>query len=808
MEHRLVTGGEQFLPFARSRIKALRATGLAYASQQFEIDGCSVKVRIAGEHEYIKLDGGLETLLMDSGVVDLGYLYLAPYADCAIASTDYKTAYDASFSTAKSFASKVLGIAATWRVNPSKLSAGQFSGDVYKGPAFAGRLPPPADPARSFCAQWKLPDNPDAPKVRARDSKDDMLLKKKYNATECPPSIFTGKCRLYIQAMYGQHLYDYTKLDAAGNPTACYLPTATSDIAGGTAPYLTVKSHTAPGDTTGYPDIVISTSSGVHLDTATGRHWLISFDGGGSSLSFYPLVGKHERLRWLLKKTDKVVKDAIGAIDLGHLEAYILASCLPDARRKQTVAMGELPHAWSLGYGWHWNWSGTVADIVNIGAKVINEGLAASDTFAGEYYMNSSSHSRLTVTPETVDGVTTWAAALSVVQPETLWNLYRYYWTLLEPNWAEGGFSKTTLPVRAIRAQIVDADFPVYAFYKGDVLQTARFKVTTSRPPPDEFTYTSTPAAIGPGGSSTPAPYPPLDMWSFGLDSTFMEFKGGASNNVDGGRIVTVEFSCGGYSAPVAVFNVSKLGWRADSTQKAITGDRDAGTLRVSGGRTVYYPGDPLVPPAVTISGVLVGMNYSINRYTLHDFTHSESTYVIPRGDAEAIYLRGKTTNIRELTPIDARAMSSASFATWEQQCEVTMVKESTTYWEDGSIRFETWGYTYVVPPQSGADLQTRAAWTYTAPTNSTISIFVPEAITTVSVLDEYAQLLCGGVNSSIIFPEMPEANSELIEDVGAYAFEARSGVATSPPVIFAPGRMPPSGIAGSTDIPAIIGWA
>ena len=59
MEHKLILGGgEQFLPFARSRIKALRATGLRYASQQFEIDGSSVKVRIDGEHDYIRISGG------------------------------------------------------------------------------------------------------------------------------------------------------------------------------------------------------------------------------------------------------------------------------------------------------------------------------------------------------------------------------------------------------------------------------------------------------------------------------------------------------------------------------------------------------------------------------------------------------------------------------------------------------------------------------------------------------------------------------------------------------------------------------
>ena len=59
MEHKLILGGgEQYLPFARSRIKALRATGLRYGSQKFEIDGSSVEVRIDGQHDYIRISGG------------------------------------------------------------------------------------------------------------------------------------------------------------------------------------------------------------------------------------------------------------------------------------------------------------------------------------------------------------------------------------------------------------------------------------------------------------------------------------------------------------------------------------------------------------------------------------------------------------------------------------------------------------------------------------------------------------------------------------------------------------------------------
>lgn len=56
MEHRTILGGGRFLPFARSRITALRAIGVQAASQKFEIDGTSIKVRIVGEHEFIHIE--------------------------------------------------------------------------------------------------------------------------------------------------------------------------------------------------------------------------------------------------------------------------------------------------------------------------------------------------------------------------------------------------------------------------------------------------------------------------------------------------------------------------------------------------------------------------------------------------------------------------------------------------------------------------------------------------------------------------------------------------------------------------------
>lgn len=62
MEHKLISGGEQWLPFARSRIKALRATGLQYVTQKYEIGGVFIEVQIVGEHEYVRINGGGEAV--------------------------------------------------------------------------------------------------------------------------------------------------------------------------------------------------------------------------------------------------------------------------------------------------------------------------------------------------------------------------------------------------------------------------------------------------------------------------------------------------------------------------------------------------------------------------------------------------------------------------------------------------------------------------------------------------------------------------------------------------------------------------
>lgn len=62
MEHKLVTGGNEYLPFARSCVTKLKKLGLPYADQSYQVGGASIKVRIEPGHEYIRIDGGGEQL--------------------------------------------------------------------------------------------------------------------------------------------------------------------------------------------------------------------------------------------------------------------------------------------------------------------------------------------------------------------------------------------------------------------------------------------------------------------------------------------------------------------------------------------------------------------------------------------------------------------------------------------------------------------------------------------------------------------------------------------------------------------------
>ena len=85
MEHKIISGGEQYLPFARSRIRALRALGLQYVSQSFNMGDATVNVQLKAGIAYIRIEGGeLKYQFFTTGAEALHEpipLPLAPYAE-------------------------------------------------------------------------------------------------------------------------------------------------------------------------------------------------------------------------------------------------------------------------------------------------------------------------------------------------------------------------------------------------------------------------------------------------------------------------------------------------------------------------------------------------------------------------------------------------------------------------------------------------------------------------------------------------------------------------------------------------------
>lgn len=76
MEHKQIQGDSTYLAFARSRIKALRASGLRYAAQKFEVFGTEIRVKIVGDDDFIWVKGKLLNVL--SGITKDAALVTLP----------------------------------------------------------------------------------------------------------------------------------------------------------------------------------------------------------------------------------------------------------------------------------------------------------------------------------------------------------------------------------------------------------------------------------------------------------------------------------------------------------------------------------------------------------------------------------------------------------------------------------------------------------------------------------------------------------------------------------------------------------
>ena len=226
---------------------------------------------------------------------------------------------------------------------------------------------------------------PDKSPTTAKVASEPEMIKR------CPPSLFTGKMRLYVQCLYG---------------SLSPLPQALELIDTG----ISIP-------TLSYGGVMLDTSCGVFLDQAKAKHYLISITAGFA----YELV-RAPGVKWLEKKLlDPLLSSALKA----KVEAYLLAQSYPS----NPVSMDLPPRiAGGMGYGWHFNWSGTAADCV---------GLETSTRDSDGTACYKTTHWRIAFSL----GNGRVSASLSKVT-EAKWRNKRHIRNICFPQWDMSGFSK------------------------------------------------------------------------------------------------------------------------------------------------------------------------------------------------------------------------------------------------------------------------------------------------------------------------------------------------------------------------------
>lgn len=272
-----------------------------------------------------------------------------------------------------------------------------------------------------------------------------------------PPSIFTGRTRLYVQSLYGGTWKDLILSDASY---------------GFGRPMLGI--NTSALETAGYQPIVIRSGTGLHFDSSTKQHFLIQV---GSDVAYVmPLIATAcaERYRKLLFSA------TLSAADQERIETYILSQSFPDAEQTQTLSFTETPSE-AMGYSWHFNWSGTACDIVDV------QELAVSDS-SGTVFGFKSTHYRLQFS---VSGGA-FSVSRSVVSGPTEWSVPKHINVMAYPNWGGKLVKAGNLPSRILED---DKSASVYCYYAKNTLKI--LTVNTRKIPPGEKTRESSPEYFG-----------------------------------------------------------------------------------------------------------------------------------------------------------------------------------------------------------------------------------------------------------------------------------------------------------------------
>lgn len=326
MRHRLVTPGcERFVPFAESCITKLKNLNLPYADQSFEVEGCSIKVRIEPGHEYIRIDGG-GVAYMESGQLEWsfpGELNSERYDPASWRFLDIPTT------------DKYLGLVST----SGKMVGEQKKGQLLSNGMDSQAVGYPVKPSLTAAQTSEL-----------REAFGNQTVLAKLTQGVFPPSLFSGKMRLFMQAKYGAAAkLDYYPIQIDGEGASISLFYVDRK---GNRLQFGLWAHASPG---------------IYTAPEGRGYWLINFRAGGLGefvATAYPLLLASESagLRNRLKDPD------ISELERTQCEAYILAGADIDLSAGQVIGTVTGAEGFALSYGWKFSRSGSKASVVLVQA--------------------------------------------------------------------------------------------------------------------------------------------------------------------------------------------------------------------------------------------------------------------------------------------------------------------------------------------------------------------------------------------------------------------------------------------------------
>ncbi len=796
----IAPGGEQWLGFAKILLRKLKMNlnnmGVDFGRKVFATPDGNGQIIIhtrrdgADWYDSIRIEGGLATIAMDSGVVEL-YANSLGDPNIFVPGLLYESLGVRAYNLP--FISAVPG----WRKNPGKDSTGQVSGEIDVGPSktihvnigptkaanIKGRVPLDIHPAESFHSGM-IVDTSTTPQGTKDDPADMNLALKKVCATFCPASIFTGKTRLYVQALYGEPTYPKNKMDKDGYiiSSGSAVPSVSLGPTGGdSAPSLLLPAYARATDTIAYGALELTTGSGVFLDTVTGKHWLFATTTTG--VLVYALIASKvgEQMRkWLI--TAPASANPLNDLDREHLEAYVLSTCRPDVKNMKSLLFGATLNAWSLGYGWHWNWTGLVADIV------ANETFSQGTISGVPCYAMRSTHRRITMTPtqvppstatngDVIPATTTFVATVNVIEGPVDWSVDRVLWCIAEPDWGLGYLTKTTPKFTNLFA----CDAPFYAFYIRDALKVCRVQVaayggqgayrTTSDGFDPDMSTTGPDGGFGEDTYTAPSYYgATFTCDSITLSNLFAYRRTEGSRDEISGKAFTVP------DAPYHFYVYTTSGYMDYGYPSLVDGSY----------AQIYvpYPGSPVY-----------GINFDANIIPTFGYAwvHSDTStqwrggaiIAVPFMDSEAVFMQDSPSMVMSRTGQQSRACSSTTFG-----------RGTSWYAYTVGVGFTPW-ITPVLRYMKDVGAHT---------IDDTITS-VPDDVET-TLLENQSVLIChaGTIPADLTHGDFRHYNNFIYDDVGD-DLKTYSGTSVISPLVYSPTRITPVGIDFVPVVPALVGW-